>query len=100
MAAVYLRVWQACDAVEIGKYLIIVGDVTADCAACRELGIAYQTVRECPGCKTVFRFISLRSHADMGQIRRVKERRPDLTFIDYGDYKHATGKQSARDLFK
>ena len=101
----YIRVWQNCDVQELSKHLLIVGDITADCAACRELGIDYAQARSCPKCGTVFRFIASRStgHLDRGRggtVKRIKERRPDLTFIDYEDYKNVTGKQQARDFFK
>ena len=94
----YLRVWQACDITEISKQLLIVGDVSADCSACRELGIDYASSKNCPKCGVVFRFIASRGTSG-GAVKRIKDRRPDLTFIDYGDYKEITGKQSARDFF-
>ncbi len=101
----YIRVWQNCDVEGITKHLMIVGDVTADCANCRELGIDYTQVRNCPKCGTDFRFIASRSTGklDKGRgatVKRIKDRRPDLTFIDYEDYKEITGKQNARDFFK
>ena len=101
----YLRVWQACDVQEISKNLLIVGDLTADCAACRELGIEYATAKVCPKCGAQFRFITSRNAGKLdrdrlGTIKRIKERRPDLTLIDYEDYKGVTGKQNARDFFK
>ena len=100
-----IRVWQACDVAEITKHLLIVGDVTADCAACRELGIDYSQVRACPKCGTTFRFIASRKTGKLdrdrgGTVRRIKDRRPDLTFIDYEDYRDITGKQQAREFFK
>ncbi|PIU40699.1 MAG: hypothetical protein COT00_00345 [Candidatus Omnitrophica bacterium CG07_land_8_20_14_0_80_50_8] len=101
----YIRVWQNCDLEGITKHLMIVGEVTADCANCRELGIDYAQIRNCPKCGTDFRFIASRSTGklDRGRgatVRRIKDRRPDLTFIDYEDYKEITGKQNARDFFK
>ena len=101
----YLRIWQSCDIAEISKHLLIVGDITGDCANCRELGIDYTTVRSCPKCGTVFRFIASRLTGKLdlnrgGNVKRIKERRSDLTFIDYEDYKEITGKQNARDFFK
>ena len=100
----YIRVWQACDVQEITKHLLIVGDITADCASCRELGIDYASVKSCPKCRTVFRFITSRNAGKLdrnkgGTVKRIKERCPDLTFIDYEDYKDITGKQQARELF-
>ena len=101
----YIRVWQACDVEGVKQHLLVVGDLTADCGACRELGINYREAKTCPKCGTEFRFITARHAGKLdrdrgGTVRRIKERRPELTFIDYDDYKEITGKQSARDFFK
>ena len=101
----YIRVWQNCDVEGISKHLLVVGDVTADCANCRELGIDYAQARNCPKCGTDFRFIASRNTGKLdkgrgGTVKRIKDRRPDLTLIDYEDYKEITGKQHARDFFK
>ncbi|MBI3251945.1 MAG: hypothetical protein HYZ52_01310 [Candidatus Omnitrophica bacterium] len=101
----YIRIWQACDAAEITKHLLIVGDLTADCAACRELGINYAAAKACPKCGAIFRFIASRNTGKLdrnrgGTVKRIKDRRPDLTFIDYEDYKEITGKEHARNFFK
>ncbi len=100
----YLRIWQACDIAEITKHLLIVGELTADCAACRELGINYSQAHQCPKCGTIFRFIASRNTGKLdrgraGTVKRIKDRRPDLTFIDYEDYKEITGKTQAREFF-
>ena len=101
----YVRVWQPMNVEEVTKHLLVVGDITADCANCRELGIEYAKVKVCPKCGNQFHFITARTavagHRDRGgTVKRIKERRPDLTFIDYEDYKEITGKQNARDFFK
>ena len=99
-----LRVWQSVDVEGISKHLLIVGDITADCVNCRELGIAYATTKNCPQCGTDFRFIASRNTGKLdrnraGTVKRIKDRRPDLTLIDYEDYKEITGKKQARDFF-
>lgn len=101
----FIRIWQPCDIEGITKHLLIVGDLTADCAACRELGIVYQDAKKCPKCGVQFHFITSRNagalSGDRGAVvKRIKERRPDLTFVDYDDYRQITGKKSARDFFK
>ncbi len=101
----YIRIWQSCDIENIGKHLLIVGDITADCQACRQLGIDWTETRSCPQCGTDFHFIASRNTGRMdrgrgGVVKRIKDKRPDLTFIDYEDYKEMTGKQQARDFFK
>lgn len=101
----YIRIWQPCNVEELSKHLLIVGDVTADCMNCRELGIDYASAKECPKCKTTFHFIASRNTGKLDRnrgavVKRIKDRRPDLTFIDYEDYKEITGKQNAREFFK
>ena len=100
----YIRIWQNCDVQEISKHLLVVGDLTADCTSCRELGIDYGAAKTCPKCGTTFHFIASRNTGklDPGRgatVKRIKDRRPDLTFIDYEDYKEITGKQQAREFF-
>ena len=100
-----MRVWQVCDIDSISKQLLVIGDMTGDCSACRELGIDYPSAKVCPKCGVQFRFITSRNTGALdrnraGTVKRIKDKRPDLTFIDYEDYKEVTGKQSARDFFK
>jgi len=99
-----IRVWQPANIENIKEHLLIVGDLTADCAKCRELGIKYAEATQCPQCGTEFMFITARSAVGAakvaaGTVRRIKGRRPDLTFIDYSDYQSLTGKQAAKDFF-
>ena len=101
----FIRIWQPCNVEGITEHLLIVGDVTADCAHCRELGIDYTKTKICPKCGTNFKFIASRNTGKMdrnrgGTVKRIIDRRPDLTFIDYEDYKEISGKQNARDFFK
>ena len=99
-----LRTWQYYDIEEVVKHLLILGDVSGDCGACRELGIAYLEARECPKCKTNFKYVtSRRLETHPGErfqiVGRLKEKRPELAFIDYEDYKRTIGRKKARDFF-
>lgn len=99
-----LRTWQTYDIEEVARHMLILGDVTGDCGACRELGIAYLEVRECPKCRTNFKYVtSRRLDAHPGErfqiVGRLRERRPELVFIDYEDYKRTLGRKKARDFF-
>lgn len=101
----YVRVWQSVDAEGIQQHLVIVGELTGDCGHCRHVGIDYVKEKSCPQCGHPFRFITCRTAAGsmkgaMGAVRRIKERRPDLTFIDYNDYSHVIGSKKAHDFFK
>ncbi len=97
----YIRVWQDVDISFISKHLMIVGELTGDCANCRELGINYSNAKNCPSCKTEFRYLGIRrsNSSDPGLIKRLKDKRPDLVFIDYNDFKDTFEKNKAKDFF-
>ena len=104
MSREFLRLWRGFDLDEVEKHLLILGDLTGDCASCRELGIHYQDAKECPRCKTSFKYVtSRRLEMHPGErfhlIRKLQERRQDLIFVDYADYTHFLGKQKVRDIF-
>lgn len=100
----WLRVWAEKDISEIEKHLLIIGDAKGDCGHCKELGLDYKTVRQCPNCQTTFEFVTSRrfnTHpAERFQIvKRLSQVRNDLVWIDYDDYKTLTGRQKAREFF-
>jgi len=100
----YLRVYKPFLLEEVKKNLLIIGDLSGNCASCNELGInAYET-KACPSCGTIFKYIAsrrLETHpAERFQLaKRLAEKRPDLTLIDYQDYQKTTGAKAARDFF-
>ena len=101
----YLRVFKEVDLEQVQKHLLIMGDLTGDCASCRELGIDYYSAGQCPQCGTPFKYLtSRRLETHTGErfhlVKRMQEKRPDLLFIDYGDYQKAIGQKKARDFFK
>ena len=99
-----LRSWQLFDLKEVEEHLLILGDTTANCARCKELGIDPWKAKECPACHTVFKYLMSRrlvSHpGERFQLaKRVRENRPDLQLLDYDDYQKTLGAQKARDFF-
>lgn len=101
----FLRVWKEFNIEEVACHLLILGDLSGDCANCRELGINPWKATECPQCHTKFKFIASRRVAthpgERFQLaRRISEGRPDLQVIDYEDFQKAIGNQKARDFFK
>ena len=101
---VWLRTWIEKDLVEIEKHLLVIGDARADCGQCRELGLDYKTVKECPNCHTVFSFVTCRRfNTHPGErfqiVKRLGFVRSDLIWIDYDDFKTLTGRQRAREFF-
>ena len=104
MATEFLRIFKRYDIEEVRSHLLIMGDLTGDCAACRELGIDVMRAHECPKCGTPFKYLaSRRLEAHPGErfqfAVRMSEKRPDLVLLDYTDYTKAMGQKKARDFF-
>ncbi len=104
MSHEYLRIFQEFDIEEVKKHLIIMGDLSGDCGACRSLGIDSYTAKTCPECGTEFKYAtSRRLETHPGErfsiVRRLKNKRPELIFVDYTDYSKTLGQKKARDFF-
>lgn len=104
MSKHYLRMFREFDIDDVTKHLLIMGDLTGDCASCRALGIDFYKAGTCPECGTPFKYLtSRRLEANPGErfhlVRRMNEKRPDLLFIDYTDYQKIMGQKKARDFF-
>ncbi len=101
---VWIRVWEEKELSEIEKHILLIGDVKGDCGQCRELGLDYKTVKQCPHCQTSFQYITCRRfESNPGErfsiVKRLAAIRNDLIWIDYEDYKKITGRQRAREFF-
>lgn len=99
----YLRVFQPFDIEEVRQHLLLTGDLTSDCGACKEIGLDSSS-RTCPKCGVTYKYVtSRRLENNPGErfqwARRMKERRPDLIMIDYSDYSKIMGQKKARDFF-
>ena len=84
--------------------MLIMGDLTGDCGACRALGINVLSAHECPECGAQFKYLaSRRLELHPGErfqfAGRMSEKRPDLVLLDYTDYTRAIGQKKARDFF-
>ncbi len=104
MGQEYLRTFAPFDIEDVKQHLLITGDLSADCGACRQLGIDAYSATTCPNCGTPFKYVaSRRLEANPGEryqwARRIHEKRPDLRMIDYTDYMKIIGKKQARDFF-
>ncbi|MBI3306223.1 MAG: hypothetical protein HYZ84_00250 [Candidatus Omnitrophica bacterium] len=104
MSREFLRTYHEYDIEEVKKHLLIWGDLTADCASCRALGLDGYTVKVCPQCSTSFKYITSRRSEEHSSerfqiVRRAKDKRPELIFIDYSDYTKTLGQKKARDFF-
>jgi hypothetical protein len=104
MSRQYLRTFQEFDFEDVQAHLLIAGDLKGDCASCRAIGIDHYSATQCPECGTAFKFLtSRRLESNPGErfqlVRRLRDKRPDLVFLDYTDFKSIQGKNKARDIF-
>lgn len=93
--AEFIRVWKELELNDVSEHLLIVGVTVGDCSKCRALGIEYSTAKACPKCGTDFKYAASRTK----EIRKIKNKRPDLIFIDFEDYTRVTSQIKARKFF-
>ncbi len=84
---------------EVTTHFLVVGDISSICGNCREVGIDLK-LESCPKCGAKFKYAATQKPLTQSATRRLKERRPDLTFIDYEDFKVISERTKARDFFK
>jgi hypothetical protein len=105
MSKEFIRFWHEEDIDTMGKHLIIVGESFSSCGNCQEMGLDFAKHSSCPHCHIPFKYITAR-HAGLGasdrfrQLRKIREKRPDLPLIDFDDFDKARKRNQARDLFK
>lgn len=97
---VLIRALREFDLDEISHHLLVVGDLTGDCFNCRELGLDYSSIKQCPKCKTDFRFITSRKASNYGLkiLSALHKKRPDLSCIEFNDLKQHKSQEMARNL--
>lgn len=103
MSRVFLRVYRPFETKEVQQALLIVGEVTGNCAACGEMGLIPSSVAVCPNCNIRFRYIaSRRIESNPGErfqyAQRMEQERPDLILIDLNDYQKMDSRAKARDI--
>lgn len=93
-----MRVYKSVDLDQAKSHLLICGDLTASCANCRSVGLKLDTVK-CPECQTDFKYIAfINVKENMPKLLKLNDSRPDLTLIDYEDFKRLTAALKAREL--
>lgn len=103
MARTFVRTWIEADPEEIAKELLVVGESFSTCGNCKHLGLDFSTAKVCPECHVNFTWVSsLRaasgSHERFHWIKRIRDVRPELRFVDYDDLKRGQDLKRARDL--
>ncbi len=103
MGRTFLRAYKSFDLEEVRSSLLIVGEVTANCAKCGEMGLDPKQVGVCPNCNAAFKYLASRRIDSNPNERfqyaaRMANERPDLTLIDLTDFQKTNSSAKARDL--
>lgn len=105
MSKVWIRTWVEDDLNEIKNHILIAGELTSDCGVCKEIGLDIKNAKHCPNCGAEFKYITTRVAAgSSGErftvIKRIREKCPNLIFVDYEDYKKLISKSKAEDFLR
>lgn len=97
---VLIRTVKEFDLDEVSQHLLVAGDLSGDCFNCRELGLDYTKTKQCPKCKTEFRYITSRNTSSYGLkvLSTLHKRRPDLIYIEFNDLKQHKSLEKAKDF--
>ena len=100
----FLRIWSEVDIKDIQDKIIIVDGISGYCPGCKEIGIKLLDLRSCPKCNREYKYVTskdVKSGAKVNEIvLRIKNKLPNLTFVDYEDYERAITKKKGESLFK
>lgn len=93
----YLRTWQELDLGDVGKQLLVVGELSAECYNCHNLGLDSKDL-SCPECGAKFRYIGFRRQVRPKDFIDFKRESPRIELIDFSDFKRALSKKQARNI--
>ncbi|MFC1703829.1 hypothetical protein ACFL1E_03470 [Candidatus Omnitrophota bacterium] len=92
----FMRIWNELDVEEVSKHLLIIGELLATCNNCQELGLDPKAT-SCRKCNTEFKFAAFSTHRiGTSEINKIINRRGEITFVDYDDFKRRTGEIKAK----
>ena len=96
-----IRVWKEVDIKDIENHLIIVDDLHGFCPKCKSSAIKYGEMQKCSSCGQEFKYAGVRLDGNLKAaiLSKLSKQQPNLTIIDYNDYKHILDKQKANSLF-
>ena len=96
----FIRIYKKLDVTEIKEHLIIVGDINASCARCKNLGLKIDAL-QCPECQTDFKYMAFRKIKDhLPKLQKLSESRPDLVFVDHEDFERLAGALKAEEFLR
>ena len=100
MSERFLRIYKKFDFHSIKNHLLIYGALSGVCANCKTMDLKLDRT-ECPHCHTPFQFIAFQNIKDhLPKMLRLHHERPELTFLDYDDFKKTEGAMKAQEFLK
>ncbi len=100
MSERYFRIYKKYYFDEIKTHLISYGALSGTCANCKEMELKLD-MTHCPQCKTEFKFIAFQNIRDhLPKMLKISHERPQITFMDYDDFKKIEGEERAKDILR
>ena len=98
MSERFLRVYKKFYLDEVKAHLLAYGALSGSCANCKRIDLKLDAV-ECPECKTPFKYIAFQNIRDhLPKMQRLSHERPNITFVDYDDFKRLEGEEKAKGI--
>ena len=100
MADNLIRQYKVLDVKELKKSLLIHGDLSSVCANCKEMDLKLSD-KKCSKCGVEFKSIAFRNiRSHIPKIHKLFIERPQVSVIDYDDYKRNEGAIKAEEFLK
>jgi phage FluMu protein Com len=88
------------DVYQVKEHLLLYGDLSGSCGKCNHVDLKLDSI-QCPSCKTTFEFVSFRNpKMHLPKIHKLLNDHPQMTIVDYDDYKTSLGAAKAHDFLK
>lgn len=99
MSDKFIRFYQPMEVEHIKPHLLVYGDLGGACENCKAMDIKLD-LESCPKCGTAFHFISFRNiKSHIPKIKKLFVERPNISIVDFDDYKMAMGASKAKNIF-
>ena len=83
---------------EVKTHLLAYGALSGSCANCRTMDLKLDA-KECPKCKTPFKYIAFQNVRDhLPKMLRIGREHPEIIFVDYDDFKRLEGEEKAKGI--
>lgn len=94
----FIRIYKKYYLEEVKSRLMTYGALSGTCANCMKMDLKIDALK-CPECNTDFKFIAFQNVRDhLPKMLRLAQERPDVTFVDYDDFKKVEGEEKARGI--